>query len=389
MTTRTESSSTETQQVANAAHGLADIIAARATEIENARRLPTDLLDRLVAAGCFRLLLPASHGGVGADLPSAMHIFEGLARADPSTGWTVVIGNGAWVDAALLPRATFDALYADGPDAILAGAFNPTGTATAVAGGYRVTGRWAFASGCQHAAWLWGNCIEDVGRADGAPAMRLALFDPEEVTIEDSWYVSGLRGTGSHHFHADDVFVPTERTGPMDGTPCLDAPIVRIPAPALFAFDIAAVALGTAQGALDDMLAMADRKVPLLDTEPLAANPLFHVRLAEADTTLRAARALLYQNAQRAWDTASNDLAFVPRRRAQLRAAATWATARAAEVVDAAYQAGGGGALYSHNSLQRRLRDMRAITQHFVVKPDSMRTVGAIMAGQEVDLTVF
>src|SRR5690606_29962762 len=105
----------------------------------------------------FRLLLPTSHGGQGADLLSALEVLETLARADASVGWTVMIGAGSWIDLAGLPRATFDSLYADGPDAITAGVFNPTGTAVATGGGYRVTGRWAFASGCEHARWLFGN----------------------------------------------------------------------------------------------------------------------------------------------------------------------------------------------------------------------------------------
>src|SRR5690606_3743016 len=100
---------------------LAPTIVARAGEVEAARRLPPDLLDQLVAAGCFRLLLPTSHGGQGADLLSALEVLETLARADASVGWTVMIGAGSWIDLAGLPRATFDSLYADGPDAITAG----------------------------------------------------------------------------------------------------------------------------------------------------------------------------------------------------------------------------------------------------------------------------
>ena len=153
---------------------------------------------------------------------------------------------------------------------------------------------------------------------------------------------------------------------------------------------VASVAIGTAQGALDDIVALAAHKVPLLDRAPLAANPTFQHDLATADTELRAARALLYETAATLWATA------VERRpsrrssdRARVRAAAVWATARAAAVVDAAYRAGGGSSLYPDCPLQRRLRDVHAVTQHFLVRPDTLTTAGAVLAGHDPDLLLF
>jgi alkylation response protein AidB-like acyl-CoA dehydrogenase len=348
--------------------------------------LPPDLLDQLMDAGCFRLVLPTSHGGAGADLPRAMQALELLATADASVGWTVMIGAASWIDMACLPRSGFDSLYAEGPDAITAGVFNPSGSAVATDEGFHVTGRWAFASGCEHARWLFGNCIELV---DGAPQIRLAVFAPDEVRIEDTWRVAGLRGTGSHHFTAD-VDVPVEHTGlVMQDEPCLDEPIVRIPPPALYALAIASVAIGTAQGALDDILALATDKVPLLAPAALATNPHFQFELARADAELRAARALLYDDADETWETARSSEEFTLDQRARLRATAVVAVAHAVEVVETAYRAGGGSALYDDSPLQRRLRDVHAITQHFLVKPDTLTTAGALLAGQEADVTVF
>ena len=374
--------------VLDAAQRLAPSISARADEIEAERRVPRDLLDELIAARVFRLLRPASHGGAGADLPAAMRVFEALARADASVGWTAMIGSGSWCDLAALPRATFDELFSGAPDAITAGAFNPTGSIAAAEDGYRVTGRWSFASGCEHADWIYGNCVEAV--VDGVPRLRIAVFAPDQVVIEDTWTVSGLSGTGSHHFHADSVVVPTERTlQPMVDPPCLDAPIVRVPPPALFALAIASVAVGSAQGALDDIVAVAVDKVPLLDRRTLSANPTFQLELATADTQLRAARALIYETAGAAWDAATSAADFTLRHRARIRAAAAWAAEQAAGVVAAAYRAGGGGSIYAASPLQRRLRDINALTQHFLVRRDTLTTAGAILAGQEVELMVF
>ena len=374
--------------VLQAVRQLAPSIFDRAREIETGRRVPVDLLDSLRAAGCFRFVRPATHGGLEASLPDAMRALETLARADASVAWTVMIGAGSWIDLAHLPRETFDALYATDTDTITAGVFNPTGSIAPVDGGYQVNGRWSFASGCQHADVIFGNMIEGV--VDGMPQLRGAVFDPADVVIEDTWSVSGLCGTGSHHFRVDNTVVPVDRTyAPMDGEPCIDAPIVRLPPPAVFSQVMASVALGIAQGALDDIIVLAAAKVPLLSPVALAANPLFQFELATGDTDVRAARSLLYEEAERLWATAASGEPLTMEHRAHVRASAVWTVQRAISVVTAAYHAGGGTALYSDCALQRRLRDIHALAQHFIVRRDTLITAGAILAGHDVQPMVF
>ncbi|MEY2432237.1 MAG: hypothetical protein QOC92_1962 [Acidimicrobiaceae bacterium] len=373
--------------ILQAVNDLAPTITARAAEIESARRLPADVLAELTDAGCFRMLLPTSHGGHGLDLPAALRIYEALARADAAVGWTVMIGSSAWCDLAGLPRSTFDALYASRPDVIAGGAFNPSGMAVREDGGYRVNGRWSFVSGCQHCTWLFGNCIDMEG---DEPQLRIAVFSPSEVEIEDTWNVSGLCGTGSHHFSAHDVLVSAERTFLVfAGDRCFDEPILHLPAPALFSLEIASVAIGIAQGALDDLLALAADKMPLLAHAPLAANPHFQYELATADTDLRAARALLHADTDVAWASAVEGAELTLEQRAHIRATGAWVTARAVSVVDTAYRAAGSSSLYLDSPLQRRLRDIHALTQHFLVKADTLTTAGAVLAGQELTTPVF
>jgi alkylation response protein AidB-like acyl-CoA dehydrogenase len=363
-------------------------ITERAPEIEAGRRVPPALVDQLREAGCFRLIRPTSHGGVGASLPEAMRVFETLARADGSTGWTVMIGAGSWLDLANLHRATFDALYLDHPDAITAGVFSPSGSATPVDGGYEVTGRWGFASGCEHADVLFGNCMEGV--VDGVPQLRIAVFSPEQVVIEDTWTVSGLSGSGSHHFHADRAFVPADRTcSPLAHEPCLDDPIVRLPPPPTLGLVLGSVALGIARGAVDDILALAGEKVPLLSPTTLAGNAVFHLDLANADTELQAIRALLYDGAEELWTAAVEGEPLSMETRARMRAAGVWSAEHAATVVASVYRAGGGTSLYATSPLQRRLRDINALAQHFLVRRDTLVTAGAILAGQDVEVMVF
>jgi len=371
-----------------AARQLAPSVASCAADVESARRLPPDLVDELATAGCFRVLTPPSHGGLGADVATGMNIFEILARADASVGWTVMIGGTAWIDLLGLPRATFDALFTSRPHVIVAGVFNPSGSITAVEGGYRVTGRWSFASGCEHADWLFGNNVERID--DGVPRLRLAVFSPDQVSIKDTWNVCGLSGTGSHHFHVENVLVPADRTlAPLVDKPCIDAVIARIPSPALLSLSIASIAVGIGQGALDDIIHLATKKTPLLAESILARNGHFQRDLAAADTSLRAARALLYESAESMWATAAKGGALSLEDRARIRAAAVWATNRATEVVTSAYRAGGGSSIYASSPLQRRLRDVNVVTQHFLVRDGTLTTAGAILAGQEVSPLVF
>jgi indole-3-acetate monooxygenase len=374
----------ETNETLRAVTALAPAIAARSEETEQARRVPPDLVEELTAAGCFRALVPRTHGGAELDLPSEMRVIEELARADGSVGWTVMIGSLAPVLLGKLPRATFDALYAEGADVVLAGTVKPSGVATPVDDGFRVTGRWSFASGCQHSDWFVAHCIVDDGRQ---PPIRMMVLPPAEVEIVDTWSVSGLCGTGSHDFVVGDVFVPAERTFVLWDEPCLDVPLSRIPELSLSSLRAGAVAAGIADGALAEVTALATGKVPLFSDGTLASNPLFQNQLADADAQLRAARALLYGDAEKSWATAVAGTPFTPEHRARIRATATWAARTAASVVDMAYTAGGGSSIYDTSPLQRRLRDIHALTQHFALKPDTFTKAGAVLAGQEVDLT--
>ena len=265
---------------------LATDIAARAEEIERGRRLPPDLVDELAAAGCFRMLVPRSHGGAELSLPAQMRVIEELSRADGSVGWTVMIGGEAPVLLGKLPRATFDAIYANGPDVILAGTVNPTGVATPVDGGFRVTGQWSFASGCQHCHWFVAHCIVNDGRQ---PPIRMMVLPPVDVEIEDTWSVSGLCGTGSHDFVVNDASVPAERSFVLWDAPCLDVPLLRIPDLSLASLRVGAVAVGIAHGALGEVTDLATGKVPLFSDGTLASNPLFQNQLGDADARLRAA----------------------------------------------------------------------------------------------------
>jgi alkylation response protein AidB-like acyl-CoA dehydrogenase len=377
-------------QIVQAVRDLIPTISAREAEIEAARRIPPDLLKELVAAGCFRMLVPTSHGGDEIDLLSSIDILETLAAADGAVGWTVMIGCETPLLFALLPRHTFDTFYEAGPNVIVGGAFAPQGEAQIVDGGYRVTGRWAFASGCQHCDWLFGNCVVTEneqprpGLSPDTPQLRGMLFRATEAEIFDTWKVVGLRGTGSHDMAVTDLFVPTDHT--LDiffGQSSIPGPLFKFPLP-VFSLHIATVAVGIAQGALNGLISfIGTRKRRLYARASLAETPLVQYRLGHAETTLRAARALLYTEAERLWQLATNGETEVASLTTRILATDSWIAQTCASIVDTCYTVGGGQAVYDSSPLQRRLRDIHTLTQHASVSESALTRAGATLVGQD------
>jgi len=368
---------------------LAPSISARSAEIDAGRRLPPDLLAQLKAAGCFRMFVPKSHGGLDVDVPASMEIIETLATADGSTGWVVMIGSETPMFLALLSRKRFDRLYANGPDVIIGGAFAPRGQAEMIDDGYRVSGRWSFASGCQHSDWLFGNCVVTEngkprpGLIPGTPEARAMMFAPPKAQIIDTWSVNGLRGTGSHDIAVENLVVPADDTfdiflgqssvpGPSMAEPLLYA-----------ALHIGTVAIGIAQRALTEIVALANtNKRRLYASASLAESPLFQFRLGQADASLRAARNLLRSEAEAVWNSAVACIPISIDGRAPVMAAITWAVHTCSAVVDSCYRAGGGSSPYDGSPLQRCMRDIQTLTQHAAVAESWLTTSGAAILGR-------
>ena len=368
---------------------LAPSISARSAEIDAGRRLPPDLLAQLKAAGCFRMFVPKSHGGLDVDVPASMEIIETLATADGSTGWVVMIGSETPMFLALLSRKRFDRVYANGPDVIIGGAFAPRGQAEMIDDGYRVSGRWSFASGCQHSDWLFGNCVVTEngkprpGLIPGTPEARAMMFAPPKAQIIDTWSVNGLRGTGSHDIAVENLVVPSDDSldiflgqssvpGPSMAEPLLYA-----------ALHIGTVAIGIAQRALTEIVALANtNKRRLYASASLAESPLFQFRLGQADASLRAARNLLRSEAEAVWNSAVACIPISIDGRAPVMAAITWAVHTCSAVVDSCYKAGGGSSPYDGSPLQRCMRDIQTLTQHAAVAESWLTTSGAALLGR-------
>jgi alkylation response protein AidB-like acyl-CoA dehydrogenase len=193
-----------TEDVIGAVRDLGPALAQRAAEIESVCRLPADVVDSLRAAAVFRMCTPRNHAGLEMDLPRIVDVICELSRIDGSIGWSVMIGCVSPQFFCRLPRTTFDTIYSESPDIILAGSTAPTGSAEPVDGGYRVSGRWPFASGCHHADWMFGACSVRAPDAptDAPPQIHAAFLPAKTLVDRRTWHVAGLKGTGSKsHFN--------------------------------------------------------------------------------------------------------------------------------------------------------------------------------------------
>src|SRR5499426_1760124 len=199
-----------------AVRDLLPLIAQHADAAERERQRARPVVDALVNAGVFRLLVPSALGGAGASPLEFCKVVEAVATVDGSTGWCVMISGGYGQFAGLLPPPAATDIFSD-PAAVLSGTFRPNGVARAVEGGYQVSGQWPLASGSSHATWLLGGCrIVDGDQPRltpaGRPELRLMFLPVNDATILDTWYTAGLRGTASHDFVLRDCFIPTHRT---------------------------------------------------------------------------------------------------------------------------------------------------------------------------------
>ncbi len=373
---------------------LAELHAA-ADATERDRRLAPPLVTAMAEAGLFAMCVPRRYGGGEAGPRELVETIERISRADGAAGWTLMIGATTGLVAAYLPEADAREIFAD-PRVVTGGVTAPKGRAVAVDGGWRVTGRWPFASGCQHCAWLLGTCfvVDESGAprksARGVPEMRSFFFPAADVRILDTWDVSGLRGTGSHDFEVADVLVPAGRSFVLGvDSPREPGPLYRFPLFGLLALGIAAVGLGIARSAIDELVALAADKTPTASRRVLGERALVQADVARAEALVGASRAFLLEAVDAAMARATRGDELTIGDRAQLRLAATHAATSSAAGVDLMYEAGGGTSVYATSRLQRCFRDAHVVTQHLMVAKPTLEAVGRVFLGLESDASML
>jgi alkylation response protein AidB-like acyl-CoA dehydrogenase len=368
-------------------------IVARREEIERGRRVPADLMKAIRDTGIFGLEVPRAIGGLEATPFEALDALEILARADGSVAWCAAQALVTGCVTGFMTEAGAREIFAD-PKAVTGGAFAPKGGAVRVEGGVRVTGRWPFISGIHNAEWLMLGCLV---LENGQP--RITPMGPEAihvmvpaktVEIHDTWYVSGLCGTGSQDVSVNDLFVPDRHIfvvgDPRGQRP---EPLYRMPLLGWYVAHVATVSLGIARTALDEATDGAQKRVPTFTMTPLADQPTAQIELARAEAKLTSARLLLREAIANLWRIANTGDQPSPKQAAFARMAALNAAEVGASVTRTASLLGGGGAIYSSSSLQRHTRDAEAITHHFSVAQGVWEDVGRVLMGRKPNAPMF
>lgn len=366
-------------------------IAARADEIEAARRLPADIAQSLARAGVFNMVRPKSLGGLEMEPLDLVSVLHAIARAEASTGWCAMIGATTAINAAYLPNEVAREVYAD-PHSITGGVFAPMGRADDMGDHYKVTGRWQWGSGSANCEWLCGGAMVfkdgELQRFDnGAPYHRMMIFPASEVELLDTWHVMGMKGTGSGDIAVKDAIVPKARSVSLIAdAPVEQGALYRFPVFGLLAMGVASVALGNAAGAMDEIKALVRAKKPQGGQRTMAERSVVRTDLMRAEAQLASAEAFFRESIAQCWDGATMRGELTPQERAQLRLAATFATETAADVARTAFTIGGGSAVYMTSSLQRRFRDAHVATQHIATASSVYELVGRITLGLPTDM---
>jgi alkylation response protein AidB-like acyl-CoA dehydrogenase len=382
-------------ELVDRARDLRSVIEANAAKGDAERRIPDESIDAIAEAGLFRIMTPKRYGGYETDIRTHLATSAEIGCADGATGWVTGLTNVcAWL-VGLLPERAQDEVWGASPDARTAGVTAPTATTVRVDGGLRVNGAWAWASGSLHAEWGMGG-VPVVNEAGEVVDQALAFFPMSDVDIQDTWYMTGMRGTGSNTIVADDVFVPDHRLfslprslGGEYGTEHTEEALYRSAIVPVLAIILVGPMLGMATRALELVTQQAGTKgIAYTGYQPQSSSVSFQHQLAEAASKIETA----HLHAYRAADVIDADAKAGrwPDRisRARARQDTGWATRHCKEAVDILMTIGGAGSFAESSPLAKIWRDMNVCSRHVIVTPDVNQEIyGRALLGVEETAT--
>ncbi|MFB6959057.1 3-hydroxy-9,10-secoandrosta-1,3,5(10)-triene-9,17-dione monooxygenase oxygenase subunit [Streptomyces sp. NPDC001276] len=386
------------EDVLAAIRALAPTLRERAAEAEELRRVPDNSVKELEDTGFFQLLQPKAFGGQAADPLVFYSAVKEIAKACGSTGWVAsVLGIHPWHVALYDPRAQQE-VWGDDPKTRIASSYAPTGEATPVDGGFRLSGRWHFSSGCDHAQWALLGCV--VPDAEGNPVdMRTFLVPRTEYRIDDVWDTVGLRGTGSNDVVVDDVFVPDYRAlsfGPVTalkvpGHELNDEPLYRLPYAGVFTTTISTPIVGIAEGAYESYVETTKRRFRVSYGQKVAEDPFAQVRIARAASDIDASWLQLTRNIGEMYALAQRGEELSTELRTRTRRDQVIATERAVAALDLLMENAGGNAMRTGpNPVQRAWRDAHTGRGHAANDPErALLLFGQAALGLVVEDTMF
>jgi 3-hydroxy-9,10-secoandrosta-1,3,5(10)-triene-9,17-dione monooxygenase len=348
----------------------------RALACEALRRLPDETLEDFQANGLLRALQPKSFGGFELDPWTFYQGVMEVSSACASSGWVLgVVGVHDWQLGLFAEQAQRD-VWGEDTSVQISSSYAPTGKAERVAGGFRLSGRWSFSSGCDLCDWVFLGAVAPGD--EPVPDVRTFLLPRRDYVIDDNWRVSGLCGTGSKDIVVGDAFVPEYRTHRMvDGFRCKSpgqslngGPLYRLSFGCMFSNAIAVPAIGAARGALELFRTQTRSRVSPLDRSKIAEDPAVQSRVADAAAEIDAAYAALERDWRELWAYAEAGAGIPLPPRVRCRADSSRAVARCVRAVDRLFEAAGGRAIFLDNPLQRVFRDVHAMRAHAFLNPD-------------------
>jgi alkylation response protein AidB-like acyl-CoA dehydrogenase len=348
--------------------------------------MPREIADALHQAGMFRIFLPRSMGGGGLTIPDSLHLIEEISRIDASVGWNLAICSAGPLFGHCLSRDAYDDIYRD-PRAVIAGSLNPmTSQVTEGEGGWRFSGKATYASGSAHATYLMAAAVVIRDGApqiiDGVPVLRAGLFPIEHANILGTWSTAGMRGTGSNDCIFENVFVPDNFTFDWLNARSTwqQGAFASIPLPLQIAGGLAAVVLGTARHALDELYEIAHVKVPVGARGTLRERAIAQTQYAQAEGLWRAASASFYQCHDDVWRKGEAGENFSLRDRALMRLGNVTAAKLALQAVDLVADAEGMNAAKT-SPIERCWRDVHTATQHVLLNTARFEVIGRVLFG--------
>lgn len=365
------------------ARRIAPLLREHAAEVETARRLTTPVVEALRSIGAFRMSMPRAWGGPEVDLHTQMQILEALSAADASAGWCAMIGSDSGYYSARLSDADARELYPD-LDSVTAGWVIPAGTLEVADGGYRLSGRWSFGSGCTHADVMCGGALLTEGGElllgpDGQPQWQVALLPATEVEVHDTWHTTGLCGSGSNDYSIDGAFVPAGRTFGFDGSQ-REGTLYRWPG--LFIANLIAVPLGSAADAIQSAMEILAGKVSMPDMILARDEPRVRAGIARAHAMVGSARSYAYDTFGNLWSTLESGDEPDFAQRAALAGCFVHTLTTCREAVAVLVEIVGTAAIQRGSRLERHHRDLITIGQHLMGQPKMREWAGGLWFGQ-------
>ena len=374
----TQKETVTADELVRRARAMVPVLAERVAKAGELRRLPDETIADFHEAGFFRMLQPARWGGLEVDPKTYFDVQMTIAEGCASSAWVLgVVGVHNW-QLALFPLEAQEEVWGKDASVLISSSYAPTGKVERAPGGYKISGRWSFSSGCDHCGWAFLGGMTPPETEGKPPEMRTFLLPKSDYRIDDNWHTIGLRGTGSKDVVVDGVFVPEHRTHRLldgykrqsPGNEHNPAPLYRLPFGQIFVRSVSTTAIGIAQGALNLYCDAAAKRVAAGDGAKVAEDPTSQVVAAQAAELIDEVKLVLYRNVEELMSAARTGGEMPIDRRARFRYDSSMAVVKAVQAVDLIYTASGGRAIFLNSPMLRFFLDAHAARAHYANNPD-------------------